>query len=84
MHSVDILEDALRLAMNSGVEVRQEWLNEKGGGLCRIGKRRVLFVDLSLTASEQLEQVLQNLRRMPQLNIDMSYSDELVSKLSEA
>jgi len=84
MHSVDILEDALRLAMNSGVEVRQEWLNEKGGGLCRIGKRRVLFVDLSLTATEQLEQVLSNLRGMPQLNIDMSYSDELVRQLTEA
>ena len=84
MHSVDILDDALRLAMNSGVEVRQEWLNEKGGGLCRIGKRQVLFVDLSLTASEQLDQVLNDLRRMPQLNIDMSYSDELVRKLSEA
>ena len=84
MHSVDILEDALRLAMNSGVEVRQEWLNEKGGGLCRIGKRRVLFVDLSLTATGQLEQVLTNLRGMPQLNIDMRYSDELVRQLTEA
>lgn len=58
MHSVDLLEEAIRLAQNSGYEVRQEWLGERGGGVCRIGDKQVLFVDLSLTAQEQLDQIV--------------------------
>ena len=81
MHSVDLLEEALRVAMNSGFEVRQEWLNEKGGGACRIGKRQVLFVDLSLTAQEQLEQVLVALRSAESLRTDGMTSRELIQLL---
>lgn len=81
MHSVDLLEEALRVAMNSGFEVRQEWLNEKGGGACRIGKRQVLFVDLSLTAQEQLEQVLAALRSAESLRTDGMTARELIQRL---
>lgn len=62
MHSVDVLEEAIRLATDSGFEVRHEWLGEAPGGACRIGTKRVLFVDLSLTANEQLDQVVHALR----------------------
>jgi hypothetical protein len=61
MHCVDLLEEAIKLAQDSGYEVRQEWLGERGGGVCRIGDNRVLFVDLSLTAQEQLEQTVKAL-----------------------
>ncbi len=55
MHSVDLLDEALDLARASGFEVRQ-WLGESGGvPACRIGSKWVLFVNLSLTAEEQLQ-----------------------------
>lgn len=54
MHSVDLLEEALSLAMDLGFEVRQEWLDEQLGGACRLGDKLVLFVNLSQTAKEQL------------------------------
>ncbi|MFN3192963.1 MAG: hypothetical protein ACE361_20810 [Aureliella sp.] len=63
MHSVDLLEEAIQAAMNLGIEVRQEWLGEQGGGLCRLGNRWILYVDLSMGASDQLEQVLKGLRK---------------------
>jgi hypothetical protein len=77
MHLVDVLEEALQLAQSSGFEVRQEWLNEKGGGACRIGERCVLFVDLSLTAQEQLEQVVAALAGRGDLKFPPSSSSEL-------
>ncbi len=82
MHSVDLLEEALQVAMNSGFEVRQEWFNEQGGGACRIGEQKVLFVDLSLTAQEQLEHVVEALRRWP-INVDETTSPELVALLMQ-
>jgi hypothetical protein len=77
MHVVDLLEEALGVAMNSGFEVRQEWLNENGGGLCRLGQRRMLFVDLSLTAHEQLEQIIESLANYPDLRLQPTNSPEL-------
>ncbi|RMF39552.1 MAG: hypothetical protein D6753_13555 [Planctomycetota bacterium] len=77
MHSVDLLEEALQIAMSSGYEVRQEWMDERGGGECRIGHRRILFVDLSLSAREQLEVVLAALRKSPQLRLLPTTSPEL-------
>lgn len=77
MHSVDILEEALQLASDSGFAVRQEWLGEKGGGACRIGNHWHLFVDLSLTADEQLRQVIEALQRSDHLNLKSSHSPAL-------
>ena len=77
MHSVDLLEEALSVAMNSGFEIRQEWLNERGGGACRIGEQWILFVDLSLTAQEQLEQVADALRVSDRCRLDASNSEEM-------
>lgn len=62
MHSVDRLERALEQARAQGWEVRQEWLGETSGGACRVGARRILFVNLSLPAAEQLTQVLEALQ----------------------
>ncbi len=62
MHTIDLLEEALRLAEQAGFEVRRQWLGESNGGACRIGEQKVLFVNLSLTAEEQLRQVIADLR----------------------
>lgn len=77
MHCVDVLEEAIQIAKSSGFEVRHEWLAETAGGPCRIGTKHVLFVDLSLTADEQLSQVLDGLRSCEQLKLSDSTSTVL-------
>ena len=62
MHTIDLLEEALWIAHQSGWQVRHEWLSGSAGGACRLGRSHLLFVDRSLTAAEQLEQVIEGLR----------------------
>ena len=66
-HTVDLLNEAFDLAKMVGFEVRREWLGEKVGGACRLGDRWILFSDLSLTAEDQLSQVIAALRDYPHL-----------------
>lgn len=63
MHSVDLLDEALELARSAGFEVRDQWLGESAGGACRLGGKWILFVNLSLTAEEQLQGLISTLRR---------------------
>ncbi|GIX00812.1 MAG: hypothetical protein KatS3mg111_4144 [Pirellulaceae bacterium] len=77
VHSVSLLEEALHLAQRHGYTIRQEWLGERGGGACRIGTQRLLFVDLSLTAQEQLQVVVNALKRDPHLAIPEATSPHL-------
>ncbi len=65
MHTIDLLEEALKLATQEGITVRRQWLGETTGGACRIGNQRVLFVNLSLSAEEQLQQAIDGLRGAP-------------------
>jgi hypothetical protein len=63
MHTVDLLEQALRVAERLGYKLRQDWLGGSGGGGCEIRGKKWLFVDLALSPSEQLDQVIETLRR---------------------
>lgn len=81
MHSVDLLEEAIALAKQAGFDVRHEWLDETGGGACRIGNRQVLYVNLSLTAADQLQQVLTALRASPNAAKPGKMSSQLRSLL---
>jgi hypothetical protein len=65
MHTVELLEQALRTAQHLGYQVRQEWLGGSGGGGCQIAGKDCIFVDLALPAIEQLDQVLETLREDP-------------------
>jgi len=67
MHTVEMLERLLALAGQMGYVTRQEWLGGSGGGECQFGGRRYIFVDLALSAVEQLEQVAAVLRKDPTL-----------------
>ena len=72
MHSVDLLEEAIRVARAIGYVVREEWLDGAGGGDCEIRGRKHLFLDLSLGVHERLQCVLNVLQREPavrQLNV---------------
>lgn len=62
MHTIERLEKAIGEAVQKGFEVRMEPLGGASGGLCEYGKRRWIFVDISASVAEQLEQVLSALR----------------------
>jgi hypothetical protein len=57
MHTVEMLERLKELAGNAGYTVRHEWLGGVGGGKCEFAGRKWIFVDLSLSVVEQLDQV---------------------------
>jgi len=63
MHTVEMLEQALSLVKTAGYLVRQEWLGGNGGGGCELRGRKIFFLDLALSPGEQLDQVLDTLRR---------------------
>jgi len=62
MHTVERLEKAIADAVARGYDVRMEPLGGASGGLCEFGKRKWIFVDITASVAEQLEQVLSALR----------------------
>lgn len=68
MHTVELIEHALRVAQALGMRVRQEWLDGREGGLCEFKNQKWLFVDLALPPNERLDQVLSALRHQPGLD----------------
>lgn len=71
MNTIELLEHALEIAEMAKLRVRLEWLDGGAGGLCRIGKQHWLFVDVSLSADEQLAQVTAGLRSLNLLGMTM-------------
>jgi hypothetical protein len=65
MHTVELLEYALDLADRLGYTVRQEWLGGLAGGGCELRGRKVLFLDLAFGPEDQLDQLVDTLRREP-------------------
>ncbi|MFO0913271.1 MAG: hypothetical protein U0795_09955 [Pirellulales bacterium] len=85
MNAVDRLEWVLELARQMGYEVRHEWLGGARGGCCLVGGRRLLFVDVSASVPEQLEQVVDSLRHDPLMNgISLSTEQRAVLGWSRA
>jgi hypothetical protein len=74
MHTVETLQAALRLAERAGYQVRYEWLGGSGGGGCEVKGRKLLLVDLALGPQEQLEIVLDALRRDPAIGNEVRSS----------
>ncbi len=58
MHTVELLEEAIAVAVGSGYKIRQEWFGGSAAGACEFNGQKWIFVDLSLGPREQLEQVL--------------------------
>ena len=65
MHAVEKLERLKELAAEAGYTVRHEWLGGAGGGACQFAGRKWIFIDLSLSVLEQLEQVAAALQDDP-------------------
>jgi hypothetical protein len=64
MHTVELLDEAVAVAAQCGVGVRQDWFGGAAGGACQIKGQPWIFIDLALTPREQLEQVLDALREL--------------------
>lgn len=64
MHTVELLEEALSVARSLGYGIRHEWMGGTGGA-CEIAGKSWLFVDLSLTADEQLDLVIESIKSHP-------------------
>ena len=62
MHTVELLNEAVRAAKRLGYEVRQDWLGGDGGGHCLVRGRKWLLLDVAQSADEQLEVVADALR----------------------
>ncbi len=67
MHTVELLDRACELARQMGYEVRREWLGGATGGRCEFGGRKWIFLDLSLSQIEQLDQLRTALLELPEL-----------------
>ena len=65
MHTVELLEEAVAVAEQAGYVVREEWLGGTGGGDCEIRGQKCIFLDLAVGPLDQLELVLEALRRAP-------------------
>jgi hypothetical protein len=65
MHTVEMLERLKEVAELAGYTVRHEWLGGVGGGACQFAGRKWIFVDLSLSVIEQLDQVAGALKDDP-------------------
>ncbi|MCH2126585.1 MAG: hypothetical protein MK165_17470 [Pirellulaceae bacterium] len=74
MRTVECLEEYLRVAEQRGYEIRQEWLDGNGGGVCEFGGKKWLFVDLALSTVEQLAQVSEA------LEADADLTSRVISK----
>lgn len=62
MHSIELMEQCCEAARQLGYRIRFEWLGGTGGGACEFAGQKWIFVDLALSAVEQLEQVATVLR----------------------
>ena len=61
LQTLERLERILEIASDEGISVRCEWLGGVRGGLVRLGKTPILFVDESLSVPDQLDQVRDSL-----------------------
>jgi hypothetical protein len=69
MHTVEMLERLKELAESAGYTVRHEWLGGVGGGACQFAGRKWIFIDLSLSVVEQLDQVSAALQDDPAIAV---------------
>ena len=65
MHTVQTMEHLKELAQQAGYVVRHEWLGGVAGGACEFAGRKWIFVDLSLSVVEQLDQLADALSSDP-------------------
>ena len=61
------LSQLINIAQNMGVEVRQHAMGGQMGGMCRLGEKQVIFVDLTADVATQVDQMVEALRTLPEI-----------------
>lgn len=86
VHTIELLEEAVRLAELNGIKLRRSWMGGISGGGCQIQGESWIFVDLSLSSREQLAQVISGLRGVASLSAATISSQlrELIESSQEA
>jgi hypothetical protein len=84
MHTVEMLERLKGLAEDAGYTVRHEWLGGVAGGACVFAGRKWIFVDLSLSVVEQLDQMTEALRDDPEARLSGDSPSATSYRLSRA
>lgn len=68
MDAESLLTEALRLFERLDIAIRRAHLGGDGGGLCRLGDRRMVFLDLDVDVQTQLSRCLSALAALPQID----------------
>lgn len=68
MHTVELYERTKRFAETLGYDVREENLGGVGGGACEIAGRKCLFVDITMGAIDQLDQIVTSISKDPAIH----------------
>ncbi len=69
----------LKLAENSGIAIRYEYLHGQGGGICQINQQPQLFIDLALPPLEQLQLLENSLQLVINEQWPVRHLDQLVA-----
>ncbi len=77
--TLDRLERLLEIVELEGISVRRDWLRGVRGGLVRIGRQPILFLDESLSIPEQYGQVRDALSQLDWTETE--YGDEMAKLL---
>jgi len=82
--SVDTrFNQGLALAQNCGIQIRFDYLQGRGGGICQIDQRPNLFVDLALDPEDQLRALEQALQVVVREDWPLPDRDKLARWLTE-
>jgi hypothetical protein len=82
MHTVELFEQLVRISERLGYLVRHEYLGGVGGGQCEVSGKKCIFIDLALTAAEQLDQIVEALQEDPAIH-SLALPDEIAQLVGD-
>jgi len=68
MHTVELYDAMKSFAETLGYQVREENLGGIGGGPCEVAGRKCLFVDITLSSIERLDEVVRGIASDPMIH----------------
>jgi len=75
MSTIEKIDGLTAIAERLGYQVRYDYFGGTGGGTCEFGGKKILFMDLALTSSEQLERLQAILAQEPFLSQALPEND---------
>ena len=75
MSTIQKIDRLTAIAEKLGYQVRYDYFGGTGGGICEFAGKKILFIDLALTSSEQLERLQATLAKDPLLSGALANTD---------